>query len=427
MSVVSAINILLRANTKELDKALITVEHKIHGFAEHVGGLGEKLGGLFAFAFDRIKSFSLEKAFEEIEHLGHVSERLDILPQQLAGMQMAAQMAGVEFDSLTTSLTKMLVAVSGSGDPLKKAAADASFKKLGINAQYLKSLHPEEQLSAIADALLRVENVADRVEIAKTIFGKGGVTMLNVLSEGSEGLAKWQRAAEEAGMALTKLDVHQVKEADEAVKRMWATFKGITLQIVVKLSPAIKVVTTLVRFLGSLALDVWNRWGGVITTVIQIMVAYRAVMWTIIAAQRAWTIAVAIWTAVSTGGWGAVMKVVTGIAAATGAVVLLNKAFDELEKKYKDMGDIKLPGLGDKGAFNIADGVGGNTLKMALAAHPAAYQRGSVDAYSASLRGGSTIIAEVAKHTKKSAKSLDNIDKKTVPAKARVPAKLGGK
>src|SRR5689334_20245601 len=152
MSVAASINILLRGNTTDLDSKLQKVEKKLKHFGEMFSGVTE------LFSTEKLK-----EVFEEVVQLGRVADRLDIIPEKLAGLKLAADASGESFEALTSAMQKMLLAVSGSGDPLKKAAADTAFAKLGISAAALKSLAPQDQLAAIADALTKVENVADRV------------------------------------------------------------------------------------------------------------------------------------------------------------------------------------------------------------------------------------------------------------------------
>ena len=111
----------------------------------------------------------------------------------------------------------MLVAVSGSGDPLKKAAADTAFNKLRLSAESIKNLAPERQFAAIADALSKVANVADRVNIAKSLFGRGGVPILDLLKNGGKDLERWQKFAEKSGLALNKIDVSKLEHAHQSI------------------------------------------------------------------------------------------------------------------------------------------------------------------------------------------------------------------
>lgn len=420
MSVVSAINILLRANTTDLNEKLAVAEVRLHSFGQKASNALNGLKGIGELILAGVAGFSLESQFEEIEKLARVSERLDIPVEKLAGLKLAANVAGQDFEELTSGLQKMLIAVSKASHGNKEASD--TFMQLGVDVKYLKTLAPEDQFALIADKLQAVSDVADRVNLARSLFGRGGVPILNVIQEGSEGLAKWQRAAEGTGQALGKMDVDKIRDANEAVKLMWANFKGLVQTIVVGLAPAIKVVSTLIRGLSAIALDFWTKWGKLLTTIIEIMIAYRTLVWSIIAAERAWAVAKAIWAAIATGGWGGITKVVAQIGLATGAVVLLNKAFDALEAKFKDLGDIKLPKIGDAGAMNVADGP--NALATAMKAHPAALQKGSVAAYSAIISGGSKVMDKIEKHTKRAADHLQNIAKgKSQKLK---PALIGG-
>src|SRR5947207_15169435 len=109
MSVAASINILLRGNTTDFDKKLAIVEKKLRAF-----------GGMFSGVTSFFSKDALKETFEEVVQLGRVADRLDIIPEKLAGLKLAADASGESFEALTSAMQKMLLAVSGSGDPAKK-------------------------------------------------------------------------------------------------------------------------------------------------------------------------------------------------------------------------------------------------------------------------------------------------------------------
>ncbi len=422
MSVAASINILLKANTSEVESKLAAVEKQFH----HLMSVLESGGGFIGHELRNIfeKTFSpeaLKGLFEEIIHLGHVAERLDIIPEKLAGLRLAADFTGQSFESITTALQKMLVAVSGSGDPLKKAASDKAFNQLKLSAESIKDLSPDQMFMRIADAMEHVENVADRVNIAKAIFGKGGVPILNMIEDGSKGLEKFQRIAEFAGTTINAIDGKKFKELNALLKVMWEVLRGVTLAVLEHLIPVFKMLAVIGIVIGKAMSAVFSRFGDVIIRLIEIMVAYRAITWSVVAAERAWATVSAIGAAIRAGGWAGIGKVIGGIAAAGGVVFMLNKAFNELERTLKDF-DQSMPGL--KGTEDLEENMPDFTGKGVLPKHPAAFIKDTVEAYSAIINAGGNPMKDVAKNTKRSADSLDIIKK--LRPQALAPANLMG-
>ncbi len=351
--------------------------------------------------------------------LGKISERLNIPTERLAGLRAAADATGISFEELTGAMQKMLVAVSGSGDPLKKAAADTAFNKLGIAAAALKNLAPEQQFAAIADALSKVANVADRVNIAKSLFGRGDVPILNILKDGSKGLEQWQRFAEKSGIALTKIDVSKVERAHQSVRAMFLSFQGLTDQIVVKLSPAIDHLGKLFTYLSQTVLPFLQKHAEFLVALIKIAIAYKAAVWAVVAAERALAVATAIKIAITSESWAALARLAAGAVVAGAAVAGIYIAFKKVEEGI-DKIKLDIPDIPD--LPEMADALKGDMLPK----NPGAFLKGSVEAYSAIVNAGGSPMSKIEQHTKASAKSLQNIEKGK-GGMAIQPANLGGR
>ncbi len=406
MSVAASINILLKGNISDLESKFAKIEKKFMHLADMFGA--EKFFGKEAF----------KELFEEVVQIGRVADRLDILPEKLAGLQLAANAAGVDFGSLTGAIQKMLVAVSGSGDPLKKAQADTAFAKLGISAESLKNIAPEKQLAVIADALMKVENVADRVNIAKSIFGKGGVPILNVLRDGSAALNSWQKAAEDAGLALNKIEVGKFERAEQTFKVLQAQLKGIALRILVDLVPRLEWLGKVMIAVSRVVLDFFKKWGEQIKWLIQLWLVYKTVQWAVVAVERAKAVFAAINATLNDAGikgiWAKVAALGALAVAAGAAAVAIDKALDKFADGVKD---IILPEMGKLEGVDIAD-FGKNALKNANQ-HPGALIRGSVEAYSAVINAGGSVMSRVERNTRRIAVAVER------PAAVVRPANIG--
>jgi hypothetical protein len=386
MSVAASINILLRGNTTDLDKKLQIMEQKLRDFA-----------GMFS----RVTEFFLEQskaAFKDAIALGRVAERLDIIPEKLAGISLAAKVAGQDFEAITSGLQKMLVAVSGSGDPLKKAQSDKAFNQLKLSAESIKNLSPDQMFMRIADAMQHVENVADRVNIAKSLFGRGGVPLLNIIHEGSKGLEQFQKVTEFLGTNLKSLDIKKFEELNLWIKLVWESIKGASLAIVKALIPTLKVLAVIGMSVGITLKKIFDAFGDVLIRLIELLIIYKASVWATVAAERAWATVSAIGAAIREGGWKGMAGVVAKISAVGGVVYMLNKAFEKLKEtisgieqnlpKAKEIQDIEMPDFMGKGLQNN---------------HPGALLKGSVEAYSAVVNAGSSPMSKIETNTKKTA------------------------
>lgn len=418
MSVAAAINILFGANTSAFDKAVAGLERKLGSLVHHVKEFGHIFEGLAHF---------LEPAFESMVQMAHVSERLEIPAEKLAGMQLAADAAHISFESLTGAMQKMMQGIAkvttGEGEAATttgKGPVAEALKQLGISAAELQKLDPAGQLGLIADKLKTIGDVGERVNIAKSLFGKGGVPMLNILEHGSKGLEQWQKAAEAAGLAFNHLDLSKVEEANKAITVMQASFRGLKEHIVVALAPAIEKLAAIVRWFAGQALDFWNKWGKVLTTIIEIMIAYRAVVWTIVAAEKAWATIKMIQAAIQAGSWA---KLAATFAAITAAAVALKNILDKIGEEVKN---INIPQFNAEHLDEAGEAASAGK-KDFRDLRPGAFEKGSLQAYSLMVNAGATKADRMEGHARKQNGFLEKIEQHTRAIKPMRAANFGGR
>lgn len=211
------------------------------GTLNRFGSMATKMfAGLAAgFTLDAVISKTTEAIKGQIaavDELANVAGRLSIPIDQLAGMQHAANMADIEAAALTTGLQKMMNSIAGARIGEKGPAA--ALEAIGLNAKELIGMNAAQQFSAIADGIAGIENPAQRVAVAMDIFGKSGAELLNLLNGGAEGLRKGQQEAEKLGLAINAIDAAKISAADDATKRLKASFDGMARSLTVKVAPA---------------------------------------------------------------------------------------------------------------------------------------------------------------------------------------------
>lgn len=182
----------------------------------------------------------LTRSFEEVDKLAKTSAKLGLTTNALVGLRHAANQTGVASDTLDMALQRMVRRVSEAA--LGTGEAVAAIRELGIDAKKLAALSPEKQFREIADAINRVESSSDRVRLAFKLFDSEGVSLLNTLRLGSDGLQKMDADARRLGISIGTMDARKVEVAADAMDRVRKSIEGISLQFAVGLAPAIAVI-----------------------------------------------------------------------------------------------------------------------------------------------------------------------------------------
>ncbi|QEO58328.1 hypothetical protein [Francisella marina] len=165
------------------------------------------------------------------------SSKLGISTDKLQEYRYAAELSGVSSNTFDMALQRMTRRLAEAGTGTGEAVG--ALKDLGLSAQELSQMTPDEQLAKIADAMQNVTSQSDRVRIAFKLFDSEGVNLVNMLKDGSQGLAEMGDEAQRTGNVISQDGVHAGVEFRDAMKRATATVSGFKNILASELLPTI--------------------------------------------------------------------------------------------------------------------------------------------------------------------------------------------
>lgn len=188
---------------------------------------------------------SMKKSADEVDNLAKTSSKLGIATEELQRLRFQAQLTGVEAGTLDMALQRMVrrvaEAAKGTGE-----AKDA-LKELGLNAQQLAQLSPDQQFNRIASAMKNVQNQTDRVRLAFKLFDSEGVALVNTLTSDLE---KTRKEFNQLGIALSQQEAARVEKFNDSITKIGTIFSGISNKIMSALAPSFEFLTQkLITFL----------------------------------------------------------------------------------------------------------------------------------------------------------------------------------
>ncbi len=188
-----------------------------------------------------------------IDQTAKFADRIGVSTEALSQLRYAAELSGVgarDLDMAMQRMTRRIAeAAQGSGE------AAPALKQLGIDAQKLGQMTPDEQLHVLADAFKGVESQSERVRLAFKLFDSGGVAMINMLANGSESLKEMTDEADALGLTLTRVNAAKVEMANDAMTRVAATTTAFKQELTTQLAPVIAGI-------GELFTDNAKKHGG---------------------------------------------------------------------------------------------------------------------------------------------------------------------
>jgi len=189
---------------------------------------------------------------DSADQIGKLSERVGVSTEQLSILRFAAEQTGSDFNTLATAIrtaTQRIGEFAGTG----KGQAAQALQALGIAEAVKDGEQLEELLPRIADAFQRIDNQAERVNLASKLFGEtGGPAFLNLLQQGSRGLAQFRAEAEKLGIVIHADQAKNAADFNDEMNRLKATFTGFTQEA---LSPLLPVLASFVEELRGILAD----------------------------------------------------------------------------------------------------------------------------------------------------------------------------
>lgn len=182
----------------------------------------------------------IKSSLKAIDSLGKVSKKLGIGSDDLQRFRLASELAGIEQTALDMGLQRFTrragEAVQGLGEA-KGALEKMNVQLVGSDGN-LRSTR--DLLGDVAEAFLHTEDPAERLRLAFKLFDSEGVAMVNVLSQGRDGLNKMLNEADKLGIILSTETVESAEKVNDQFTRLGATFLGFRDKLAGSLAPALE-------------------------------------------------------------------------------------------------------------------------------------------------------------------------------------------
>ncbi len=171
------------------------------------------------------------------DDIAKTADKLGMGIEALQEYQYAADRSGVSQEKFNMATQRMVrrvaEAAQGTGEAVK------ALDELGINADYLASLSPEQQMEVLADAMKGTASQGDRVRLAMKFFDSEGVDLVNMLKDGSDGLRELRNQARDTGNVIGGDAVREGEKFTDTLTDTKAILAGLKNTIGVALLPVV--------------------------------------------------------------------------------------------------------------------------------------------------------------------------------------------
>jgi hypothetical protein len=133
---------------------------------------------------------TFKAALEVGDKLADLSDQTGISAGKLAILQRAFENSGIQADELGKYVNKMQKFIESAGDT--GSAAAEKLARIGLTAEDLKKLAPDEQFATIAKAIAGISDPGEKAAASMEIFGKAGGKTLALFADFDQTMAEAQ-------------------------------------------------------------------------------------------------------------------------------------------------------------------------------------------------------------------------------------------
>jgi hypothetical protein len=150
-------------------------------------------------------------------------------------LEHAAKLSGTSIETLENASLKLNSTLAKKVPPEMERA----LKTIGVSAEELKKLDPEQQIHRIAEGFQSLDNDQDKVLVTTALLGKGMKEMVPLLGSGASGIKGMGKEAEDLGLVFTDDAAKAAERIGDAQTRLGAVFEGAGREVFSALAPGI--------------------------------------------------------------------------------------------------------------------------------------------------------------------------------------------
>lgn len=255
MATIANLAISLSADTKPLTRGLADAQGQLKGFGGSLGSLGSlaskgaaALGAVATAAAGAVAGAmsvaaaiaKVRQSFVDLDALAKGADMLGMSPSDLRAFQHAAELSGVEVNTLQQSMLKFGKTLGEAKD--KGGPAADMLGRLGLNARTLAGMELADAFTATAERIGELETATERAQAAAAIFGEEGLKMLPLFKDSAAAISESQEKMKRFNMELSRGDLARIEGMNDAWSDLMLLVDGIADRFAVELAPSLQAL-----------------------------------------------------------------------------------------------------------------------------------------------------------------------------------------
>lgn len=177
------------------------------------------------------------------DEISKAAQKIGIGTEELSRLRYAADLSGVSFQSLQTSVGRlnrnMVEASMGTGQSAQ------AFAQMGISVTDASGRlrTSTDIMGDVADRFSTMEDGAQKTALAMAIFGRAGMEMIPMLNGGRDALQELTQEADRFGVVIDAETGRKAEAFNDNLTRLGGVFSSLATQIAADMLPALVAFT----------------------------------------------------------------------------------------------------------------------------------------------------------------------------------------
>jgi hypothetical protein len=184
-----------------------------------------------------------------MDKLGKTASKLGIEVEFLQAMRFAAEQTGVKVEALDMGLQRFIRRAAEAAQGLGESKR--AFEQLGIqltdNNGNLRDVR--DVLFDVADGIKNTTSSAEQVRLAFKFFDSEGVSLVNTLKDGADGLREFEQEAENLGIIISRQSIAKAEMFANSINILKKQITAITANISAAFIPVLEDVATKLKII----------------------------------------------------------------------------------------------------------------------------------------------------------------------------------
>jgi len=253
----------LYAKDAMLVKGLQAASRRLKAFGAGLQATGLRMMALGAGIVTPLLASA--KGYSEMgDQLDKMAKRTGFSVETLSELGYAAGLAGTDLGEVEVAAKRMQRMIVSAAEG-SQTATDALLA-LGLSAEDLLALKPEDQFLVIAKRLSEITDPTLRAASAMEVFGKSGTSLLPMM----ENLAETRAEARRLGVVMSAQDAKAAAELNDAFNRVTAVLKSLVVTVGSALAPLLTEMAGKVMELITAFRDWLSQNQGLVVSILKI-------------------------------------------------------------------------------------------------------------------------------------------------------------